>query len=78
MKTTRPHFVPSELYRIEAIRDSREKVHAIRELKSQWRNDPKSAFNDTAHADHKSAVDAMNRLYNAEAEFGPMKEDPQE
>ena len=76
--TKRPHFVAPELYQLERIQDPREKAHAIRALKSSWRDDPKSAFNDVKHGDHKSAVEWMQRLYQAESELGPMDEDQQE
>jgi hypothetical protein len=75
MKTTRPHTVAPELYALEKIQDPRERVHAIRALKSQWRDDPKSAYNDTAHGDHKNAIEWMSRLYQAEADLGPQQED---
>jgi hypothetical protein len=76
MKTTRPHTVAPELYALETIQDPRERTHAIRSLKSQWRDDPKSAFNDTSHGDHKNAIEWMGRLYQAESELGPQPEDP--
>jgi hypothetical protein len=50
-------------------------VHAIRALKSQWRDDEKSPFNDVQHPEHRNYVGAMDRLYRAEAEIGPMPED---
>lgn len=75
MKTTRPHALAPELYALEKIKDPRERVHAIRSLKSQWRDDPKSAYNDTAHGDHKNAVEWMQRLYREEEALGPTVED---
>jgi hypothetical protein len=75
MPTARPHSIPRELYDIEGIADTREKVHAIRGLRSQWRDDPKSAYNDTSHGDHKNAVAWMSRLYKAEADLAPQPED---
>jgi hypothetical protein len=77
MKTARPHYISPELYRIEAIQDPRERVHAIRALRSEWRDNPKSAFNDVNHGDHKSAVEWLQRLYQAEQELGPQPEDPE-
>jgi hypothetical protein len=73
-KVGRPHYVSPELYRIEAIKDPRERAHAIRAEKSRLRDDPKSPFSDTSHPDHKSAVNWMDRLYRAEAEL-PQPED---
>ena len=75
MKTTRPQSVPNELYALERITDPREKVHAIRNLKAEMRNNPLSAFNDVKNPDHKNAVEAMNRLYIAESELGKQPED---
>jgi hypothetical protein len=72
--TKRPHYVSPELYRIEAIKDPRERAHAIRALRSEWRDNPKSPFNDVNHGDHKTAVENMSRLYRAEAEL-PQPED---
>lgn len=74
-KTTRPHYVAPDLYRIEAIKDPRERVHAIRALRSQWRDDPKHPYNDVNHADHKSAVENMSRLYQEESNLGKQPED---
>jgi hypothetical protein len=76
-KTRRPHYVAPELYQIEKIQNQRERAHAIRALKSQWLSDPKSAYADTSHPDHKSAVDNMRRLYEHEAELGRQPEDPE-
>lgn len=76
MKTGRPHMVPAELHAIERIGDAREKVHAIRQQKAAWRDDPKSPFNDASHPEHKNYVEAMNRLYIAEADLGKQPEDP--
>jgi hypothetical protein len=75
MKTTRPHTVAPELYALEKIQDPRERIHAIRSLKSQWRDDPKSAYNDTSHGDHKNAVEWMSRLYQEESALGPQPDD---
>lgn len=75
MPTTRPHSIPADLYRIEKIGDVRERVHAIRELKSQWRDDKASPFNDINHPEHKNYIGAMDRLYRAEAELGGQPED---
>jgi hypothetical protein len=75
MSTARPHRVPSELHAIERIADVRERVHAIRQQKTAWRDDPKSPFNDASHPEHKNYVEAMNRLYIAESELGPQPED---
>jgi hypothetical protein len=76
-KTRRPYYAAPELYQIEKIADPRERVHAIRVLKSQWRDDPKSAYNDTSHGDHKNAVEWMQRLYQAKAELPQQPEDPE-
>jgi hypothetical protein len=75
MKTSRPHSIPRELYDIERIAGVREKVHAIRGLRSRWRDDPKSAYNDTSNGDHKNAIEWMSRLYQAEQDLGPQPED---
>jgi hypothetical protein len=75
MSTKRPHSIPAELHAIERIADVREKVHAIRQQKAAWRDDPKSPFNDAGHPEHKNHVEAMNRLYQAEADLGPQPED---
>ena len=40
--TKRPHYVSPELYRIEAIKDPRERAHAIRAEKSRLRDDRKA------------------------------------
>jgi hypothetical protein len=75
MKTTRPHYISPEFYRIQAIKDPRERAHAIRAEKSRLRDDPKSPFSDTAHPDHASAVNWMDRLYRAEAELPQPEEE---
>jgi hypothetical protein len=75
MKTTRPHSIPTELHAIERIADVRERTHAIRQQKAAWRDDPKSPFNDASHPEHKNYVEAMSRLYQAEADLGPQPED---
>jgi hypothetical protein len=77
MPTTRPHALAPELYALEKIKDPRERIHAIRSLKSQWRDDPKSAYNDASHGDHKNAIAWMSRLYQAEEALGPQPEDPE-
>jgi hypothetical protein len=71
----RPHYVAPELYRIEAIKDPRERIHAIRAQRAAWRDDPNSAYNDVRHGDHKWAVENMQRLYLAESELPPQPED---
>ena len=76
-KTTRPPSIPSDLFRIEKIADPRERAFAIRELRSQWRDNPQSAFNDVKNPEHHNHVQAMRRLYEAESELGPLPEDPE-
>jgi hypothetical protein len=75
MTTRRPHSIPAELHAIERIADARERTHAIRQQKAAWRDDPKSPFNDASHPEHKNYVEAMSRLYQAEADLGPQPED---
>jgi len=65
-KISRPHTLPHELFDLERVADPKERLHGIRELRSRWRDDKASAYNDVNHGDHKSAVDAMRRLYEAE------------
>jgi hypothetical protein len=77
MPTTRPHSIPRELYDISRISDARERVHAIRELKSRWRDDEKSPFNDVHHPERRNYIGAMDRLYRAEEELGRQPEDPE-
>jgi hypothetical protein len=67
--TKRPFAIPNELFGLEKIADNRERLFAIRQLKSEWRDNPKSPFSDTAHPEHANAVSAMDRLYRAEAEL---------
>jgi hypothetical protein len=73
-KVTRPHMIPSDLYKIEGIRDARERAHASRELKAKWRDDPNSDYNNVKSPEHKNAISAMQRLYVAESEL-PQPED---
>jgi len=67
--------VSAELHAIERIQNPREQTHANRQLRAAWRDDPRSAFNDTRHPEHANYVEAMQRLYTAEAELGPQPED---
>jgi hypothetical protein len=76
-KTTRPHMIPAELHAIERIADVRERVHAIRQQRAAWRDDPKSPFNDARHPEHANHVQAMQRLYAAESELEKQPEDPE-
>jgi hypothetical protein len=76
MSTRRPHSIPAELHAIERIADPRERTHAIRQQKAAWRDNPTSPFNDASHPEHKNYVEAMNRLYIAEADLGKQPEDP--
>jgi hypothetical protein len=69
-KTTRPHYVHLELYRLEVIKDPRERVHAIRAWRSEMRDNPTSAFNNLKHAEHKNAIEWVQRSYQAESEIG--------
>lgn len=69
-----PHYIPSELHAIERITDVREKVHAIRQQRAAWRNDPQSAFSNDRDPNHVHAVEWMHRLYEAESELGPQPE----
>jgi len=61
----RAHFIHDEVMRISKL-PAHEQVNAARSLRAQWRNDLKSAYNNPAHPDHKSAVEDMQRLYAAE------------
>jgi hypothetical protein len=76
-KTTRPHMIPAELHAIERIADPRERVHAIRQQRAAWRDDKASPYNDVSHPEHKNYVEAMSRLYQAEADLGKQPEDPE-
>jgi hypothetical protein len=74
-KTRRPFALPKELFDIEKIADSRERLFAIRRLRGEWRDNEKSPFNDVQHPEHKNYTQAMQRLYQAESELGPAPED---
>jgi hypothetical protein len=75
MSSARPHTIPQALYDIEAIGDTRQRVHAIRTLRAQWRDDRNSDFNNVNSPEHQNAVSAMERLYLHEAELGTQPED---
>jgi hypothetical protein len=76
-KTGRPHTLPRELYGLEKIADPRERLHGIREMRAQMRDDKASAFNNANHPEHRNAIEQMRRLYDAEQEIGPLPEDPE-
>jgi hypothetical protein len=77
-KTARPFAIPKELFDLERIAGSRERLFALRQLRSEWRDNPKSPYNDVQHPEHKNYIGAMTRLYEAEQALGPVAEDPQE
>jgi hypothetical protein len=75
MKISRPHYVAPELYALNKIQDPRERIHAIRALKSQWRDDPQSHYNNQKSPEHKNAIEWMSRLYQEEEALGKLPED---
>jgi hypothetical protein len=77
MSTRRPPSIPSELFDLERIQDPRERTFAIRELRSRWRDDKASPFNDVQHPEHRNHVQAMQRLYQEKESLGRQPEDPE-
>jgi hypothetical protein len=67
-------LVPAELHAIERIAVAREKIHAILQQKTAWRDDSNSPFNGASHPERKNYVEAMSRLYQAEADPGQQPE----
>jgi hypothetical protein len=58
-------FMPAEVWAISKM-PPREQANASRELRAQWRSDPKSPYSDPAHPRHQSYVEAMQALYGSE------------
>jgi hypothetical protein len=73
--TKRPYAIPRDLFDLERITDSRERLFAVRQLRASWRDNPQSAFNDVKNPEHANHVSAMQRLYEHEAELEPAPED---
>jgi hypothetical protein len=75
MSTKPPHRIPSDLYALDRIRDPREKLHGVRELRAKIRGDKEHPYNNSGHADYKIAVETMRRLYEVESELPQQPED---